>query len=97
MGNVNRRKERDRRRRLENKLSDVFVTEEEDNIQDVYIRENGTKLAWLAKQPDYIGMGRREASALIYRASAIGSREAVKNVKAVLTHWRKNGTVDLNR
>ena len=49
MGNINRRKERDRRRRLENKLSDVFVTKEEDNIQDIYIRENGTKLAWLAK------------------------------------------------
>jgi hypothetical protein len=82
---------------LENKLSDVFVTEEEDDIQDAYVRENGTKLAWLAKQPDCMGMGRREASALVYRASAIGSREAVENVKAVLTHWRKNGTVDLNR
>jgi hypothetical protein len=59
--------------------------------------ENGTKLAWLAKQPTYMGMGRREASALVYRVSAIGSREAVKNVKAVLTHWQKKGTVDLNR
>jgi len=27
-----RRKERDRRRRLENMLSDVFITKEEDNI-----------------------------------------------------------------
>jgi hypothetical protein len=71
---------------LENKLSDVFVTEEEDDIQDAYVRENGRKLAWLAKQPDCMGMGRREASALIYRASAIGSGEAVENVKAVLTH-----------
>ena len=32
VGNINRRKERDRRRRLENKLSDVFITKEEDNI-----------------------------------------------------------------
>ena len=30
--NINRRKERDRRRRLENKLSEVFITKEEDNI-----------------------------------------------------------------
>jgi hypothetical protein len=43
-----------------------------------------------------MGMGRQEASALVYRASAISSREAVKNVKAVLAHWRKNGIVDLN-
>ena len=48
-GNVNRRKERDRRRRLENKLLEVFITKEEDNIQDIYIRENGRKLSWLAK------------------------------------------------
>jgi hypothetical protein len=82
---------------LENKLSDVFVTEEEDDIQDVYVRENGTKLAWLAKQPNCIGMGRREASALVYRVSAISSREALKNLKAVLAYWRKNRTVDLNR
>ena len=33
---------------------------------------------------------------LVYRASAIGSGEAVENVKAVLAHWRKNGMVDLN-
>ncbi|XTI94618.1 hypothetical protein V2W45_1440154 [Cenococcum geophilum] len=44
-----------------------------------------------------MGMGRQEASALVYRASAIGSGEAVENVKAVLAHWRKNGTIDLNR
>ncbi len=97
VGNVNRRKERDRRRRLENKLSNVFVTEEEDNMQDAYIRENGRKLAWLAKQPNCMGIGRREASALVYKASAIGSGEAVENLKAVLAYWRKNGTVDLNR
>jgi hypothetical protein len=85
---------------LEKRLSDVFdvfVTEEEDNMQDAYIRENGRKLGWLAKQPDYMGMGRREASALVYRASAISSGEAVENVKAVLAYWRKNGTVDLNQ
>ena len=61
------------------------------------MRENGTKLAWLANQPDCMGMGRREASALVFRASAIGSGEALENLKAVLAHWRKNGTVDLNR
>ena len=66
-------------------------------MQDVYVRENGTKLAWLANQPDCMGMGRREASALVFRASAIGSGEALENLKAVLAHWRKNGTVDLNR
>jgi hypothetical protein len=76
VGNVNRRKERDRRRRLENKLSEVFVTEEEDDMQDAYIRENGRKLAWLAKQPDC--MGRRGASALVYRASAIGSGKRLR-------------------
>ena len=81
---------------MESRLSEVFITEEEDNIQNVYVRENGRKLGWLAKQANYMGMGRRKASALVYRASAIGSREAVKNVKAVLAHWRKNGTVDLN-
>jgi hypothetical protein len=97
VGNVNRRKERDRRRKFESKLSEVFVTEEEDDIQDAYVRENGRKLGWLAKQADCMGMGRREASALVYRASAIGSGEAVENVKAVLAYWRKNGTVDLNR
>ena len=37
VGNVNRRKERERRRRLENRLSEVFVTEEEDDMQDAYI------------------------------------------------------------
>jgi hypothetical protein len=42
-------------------------------------------------------MGRQEASALVYRVSAIGSGEAVENLKAILAHWRKNGTVDLNR
>ena len=77
-------------------LLEVFITKEEDNIQDAYIQENGRKLAWLAKQPSYIGIGRREASILVYRASAISSREAVKNVKAVLAHQQKNGTIDLN-
>ena len=43
-----------------------------------------------------MGIGRREVSALVYRASAISSREAVKNVKAILAHWRKNSIVDLN-
>ena len=97
VGNINSRKERERRIRLENTLSDVFVTKEEDDMQDTYIRENGTKLAWLAKQSDCVGIGRQEASALVYRASAIGSREAVENLKAILAHWRKNGTLDLNR
>lgn len=60
VGNVNRRT------KLENRLPDVFVTEEEDDMQDAYIRENGRKLAWLAKQPDCVGMGRREAFALVY-------------------------------
>ena len=32
VGNVNRRKERERRRRLESRLSEVFVTEEEDDM-----------------------------------------------------------------
>jgi hypothetical protein len=32
VSNINRRKERERRRRLENKLSNVFITKEEDNI-----------------------------------------------------------------
>ena len=82
---------------MENKLLEAFIIKKEDNIQDVYMRENGRKLGWLAKQPNCKGMGRRKALALIYRASAIGSREAVKNVKAVLAHWRKNGTIDLNR
>ena len=36
-------------------------------------------------------------SALVYRASAISSSKAVKNVKAVLAYWRKNGTIDLNQ
>jgi hypothetical protein len=44
VSNINRRKERERRRRLESRLSEVFVTEEEDNIQDIYIRENRRKL-----------------------------------------------------
>ena len=96
VGNVNRRKERDRRRRFESKLSEVFVTEEEDNMQDAYVRENGRKLDWLAKQAECMGMGRREASALVYRASAIGSVEAVENINAVLAYWRKNGTIDLD-
>jgi hypothetical protein len=97
VGNVNRRKERERRKRLENILSNVFVTEEEDDMQHAYVRENGTKLAWLAKQPDCRGIGRQEASALVYRASTIASGEAIENLKAVLAHWRKNRTVDLNR
>jgi len=42
-------------------------------------------------------MGRQEASTLVYRASAIGSKEAIKNIKAILAHWQKNGTMDLNR
>ena len=37
VSNINRRKERKRRRRLENKLSDVFVTKKEDNMQDIYV------------------------------------------------------------
>ena len=32
VSNVNRRKERERYRRLENKLSNIFITKEEDNI-----------------------------------------------------------------
>ena len=32
IGNINRRKERERRKRLENILSNVFITKEEDNI-----------------------------------------------------------------
>ena len=37
VNNVNRCKERDRCKRLENKLLEVFVTREKNNIQDVYI------------------------------------------------------------
>ena len=59
--------------------------------------ENGRKLGWLAKQANYIGIGRREALALVYRASAISSSKAVENVKAILAYWRKNGTIDLNQ
>ena len=44
INNINRRKERDRYKRLKNKLSNIFVTEEEDNIQDIYIQENRKKL-----------------------------------------------------
>src|SRR6266702_3375220 len=86
VSNVNRCKERDRCRRLENKFLKVFVTGEEDNMQDIYIQENGRKLGWLAKQADCVGMGRQEALALIYRASVIGNGEAVKNVKAILAY-----------
>ena len=32
VSNINRRKERDRRRRFKSKLLEVFITEEEDNI-----------------------------------------------------------------
>ena len=32
VGNINRRKERERRKRLESRLLEVFITEEEDNI-----------------------------------------------------------------
>jgi len=32
VGNINRRKERERCRRLESRLKEVFVTKEEDNI-----------------------------------------------------------------
>ena len=44
-----------------------------------------------------MGMGRQEALALVYRISTINSRETVKNIKAVLAHWQKNSTIDLNR
>jgi hypothetical protein len=37
VSNVNRRKERERRRRLESRLLEVFITKEEDNMQDIYI------------------------------------------------------------
>ena len=37
VSNINRRKERNRRRRLENKLKKVFITKKEDNMQNVYI------------------------------------------------------------
>ena len=42
------------------------------------------KLAQLANQPNYIEIGRREVSALVYKVSAISSRKAVKNIKAVM-------------
>ena len=45
ISNINRRKERERYKRLKNRLLKVFITEEEDNIQDVYIRDNGRKLS----------------------------------------------------
>jgi hypothetical protein len=32
VSNINRCKERERRRRLESRLSEVFITKEEDNI-----------------------------------------------------------------
>jgi hypothetical protein len=50
------------------------------------MRENRRKLGWLAKQAKCIGMGRQEASALVYRASAIGSMEAIKNINAILAY-----------
>jgi hypothetical protein len=43
VSNVNRCKERERHKRLENKLFDIFITEEEDDMQDIYIQENGRK------------------------------------------------------
>ena len=45
VSNINRRKERERYRRLENKLLEVFVTKEEDNMQDTYIQNNRRKLS----------------------------------------------------
>ena len=44
VSNINWCKERDRHKRLENKFSDFFVTKEEDDIEDAYMRENGMKL-----------------------------------------------------
>jgi hypothetical protein len=41
-------------------------------------------------------MGKQEVFALIYKISTIGNREAVKNIKTVLTYWQKNGIIDLN-
>ena len=66
-------------------------------MQDVYIQENRTKLAQLAKQPNYIEIGKQEASALVYKVSPISNKEALKNLKAVLAYQRKNHTIDLNR
>ena len=37
VSNINRCKERERYKRLKNRLLEVFVTEEEDNMQDIYI------------------------------------------------------------
>ena len=50
------------------------------------MRENGRKLSWLAKQAKCVGIGRRKASALVYRASAISSVEAIKNINTVLAY-----------
>ena len=44
VSNVNRHKERERRRRLKNRLLEIFVTEKEDNIQNIYIQNNRRKL-----------------------------------------------------
>ena len=86
ISNVNRHKERERHKRLENRLLKVFVTKKEDNIQNAYIQDNKRKLSWLTKQADCMGMGRQEASRLVYKASAIGSKKAIENVKTVLAH-----------
>ena len=96
INNINRYKKRDRRKKLKNKLSHVFITEEEDNIQDAYIQENGMKLIQLANQLNYIRISRQEASILIYRAAAISNIKAIKNVKAILAYQQKNGIIDLN-
>ena len=37
ISNINSRKERERYIRLENILLEVFITKEEDNMQDIYI------------------------------------------------------------
>ena len=45
VSNINRCKKRKRRRRLKNRLSEIFITEEEDNMQNAYVRDNGRKFS----------------------------------------------------
>ena len=86
VNNINRCKEKEKCKKLKNKFLEVFITKKENNMQNIYIQDNKKKLNQLAKQANYIKIDRREASKLVYKVSTINSREAIKNIKVILTY-----------
>jgi hypothetical protein len=81
----------------EAELAETFITAADDKLHQDFIRTRGKELAWLSKQETMFHLRIEYAEALIFRAAAIGSWDAIRGVKTLFAQWRVTGALDVNR